>query len=159
MTLMEPTKDTPKRLPAGWQWITLSKVIVEAKAGFASGLRDPEGIVQLRMNNLDTSGNFVWDEVLRVPHPTNEKEQFLIEHGDVLFNNTNSTELVGKSALFEGYSEPIVYSNHFTRLRTAAESLVPDFFPQLVELSVAARNLPLYATDGLDRAPLKQTSY
>jgi type I restriction enzyme S subunit len=46
--------------------------------------------------------------------------------GDVLFNNTNSTELVGKSALFTGYSEPIVYSNHFTRLRTISDALLPD---------------------------------
>ena len=45
----------------------------------------------------------------------------------MLFNNTNSTELVGKSALFSGYSEPIVYSNHFTRLRTIDNRLNPVF--------------------------------
>lgn len=79
------------------------------------------------MNNLDTRGNFVWDDVLRVPHEANDIDQFQILPGDVLFNNTNSTELVGKSALFEAYIEPIVYSNHFTRLRTVSESLLPNF--------------------------------
>lgn len=127
MSRMETTNDTKKRLPDGWRWVRLEEVIGEAQAGFACGLRDPQGIAQLRMNNLDTRGNFVWDDVLRVPHEANDIEQFLIVPGDVLFNNTNSTELVGKSALFEGYVEPIVYSNHFTRLRTVTEALLPDF--------------------------------
>ena len=116
-----------QRLPAGWRWVRLGDVIREAQAGFACGLRDAEGIVQLRMNNHDTRGNFVWDDVLRVPREGNNIEPFLLVPGDVLFNNTNSTELVGKSALFNGYVEPIVYSNHFTRLRTSPDDLLPDF--------------------------------
>jgi type I restriction enzyme S subunit len=114
-------------LPDGWRWVRLGEVIGGVQAGFACGLRDTQGIAQLRMNNLDTRGNFVWDDIIRVPHEANDIEQFLIVPGDVLFNNTNSTELVGKSALFEGYVEPIVYSNHFTRLRTVTETLLPDF--------------------------------
>ena len=35
----------------------------------------------------------------------------------MLLNNTNSRDLVGKSAIFEGYSEPVVFSNHITRLQ------------------------------------------
>jgi type I restriction enzyme S subunit len=124
---MTSIEDTKRNLPDGWRWVRLGEVIQEAQAGFACGLRDPQGIAQLRMNNLDTRGNFFWDDVLRVPHEANDIEQFLIVPGDVLFNNTNSTELVGKSALFEGYVEPIVYSNHFTRLRTVTESLLPGF--------------------------------
>jgi type I restriction enzyme S subunit len=44
-----------------------------------------------------------------------------------LFNNTNSTELVGKTGLFAGYSEPVVFSNHFTRIRTRTDTLSPDY--------------------------------
>lgn len=115
------------QLPPGWRWIVLKGAIREAQAGFACGERDPQGIVQLRMNNLDTRGNFIWDAVLRVPHIVNNIERYHLLPGDVLFNNTNSTELVGKSALFEEYPEPIVYSNHFTRLRTDEQALLPDF--------------------------------
>lgn len=120
------TKDGNKKLPDGWSWVRLKDVIQEAQAGFACGERDAEGIVQLRMNNLDTRGHFVWDDVLRVPKEGNNVEPFLLVPGDVLFNNTNSTELVGKSALFTGYVEPIVYSNHFTRLRTVRDALLPE---------------------------------
>lgn len=126
MGTIEHANDTKRNLPDGWRWVRLGEVIREAQAGFACGERDANGIVQLRMNNLDTRGNFIWDDVLRVPREGNNFEPFLLVPGDVLFNNTNSTELVGKSAWFEGWVEPIVYSNHFTRLRTDTDALLPN---------------------------------
>ncbi len=124
MTMQESARERKRKLPAGWRWVRLGEVIQDVRAGFACGERDDEGIVQLRMNNLDTRGNFIWDDVLRVPREFNNIEPFLLLPGDVLFNNTNSTELAGKSALFAGYTEPIVCSNHFTRLRTTSDSLL-----------------------------------
>ena len=114
-------------LPSGWRMVQLGGLIAEAQAGFACGERDPNGVIQLRMNNVDTHGNFVWDEVLRVPADAATVDRYRLASGDVMFNNTNSTELVGKSALFEGSEETIVYSNHFTRLRTKSGALMPAF--------------------------------
>jgi type I restriction enzyme S subunit len=105
----------------------LGDLLTEARSGFASGERDPDGVVQLRMNNVGRNGEFIWDSFLRVPADSESIESYSLQPGDVLFNNTNSTELVGKSALFTGYSEPVVFSNHFTRLRTAAEKLDPGY--------------------------------
>jgi len=118
-------REKPK-LPDGWRWVRLDSLVVEGQSGFACGERDPEGVIQLRMNNVDTRGNFVWDEFIRVPADEDTIRQYKLEPGDVLFNNTNSVELVGKSALFTGYSEPVVYSNHFTRLRMDRTQLLPD---------------------------------
>jgi type I restriction enzyme, S subunit len=79
------------------------------------------------MNNVNTRGNFVWDEFIRVPADKETVSRYQLKSGDVVFNNTNSIELVGKSALFRGYSESVVYSNHFTRLRVDPERLEPGF--------------------------------
>ncbi len=106
-----------RNLPEGWRWVRLGDVITEAQPGFACGERDPNGLIQLRMNNVDTRGNVVWNEFIRVPFDKNKIEKYELIDGDVLFNNTNSVELVGKSALFLGHMEPVVYSNHFTRIR------------------------------------------
>jgi len=124
-TAMPPGARRP--LPDGWKWVRLRELIREAQAGFACGARDPEGVIQLRMNNVDTRGNLVWNEVLRVPADAGTVQRFQLISGDVMFNNTNSTELVGKSALFCEYDEPVVYSNHFTRLRTKQNVLLPPF--------------------------------
>lgn len=124
--MAEMTADR-RPLPAGWRWTRVGDLIREALPGFASGARDPHGIIQLRMNNVDTNGNVVWDEFLRVPADQETIAKYQLVAGDVVFNNTNSTALVGKSALFGGHSEPVVYSNHFTRLRTLPERLTPDY--------------------------------
>jgi type I restriction enzyme S subunit len=115
------------RLPDGWRRVRLRDVIREAQGGFASGERDASGIIQLRMNNVTTSGRFDWSSYIRVPANSETVQMYQLESGDVLFNNTNSTELVGKSALFEGHDEPVVFSNHFTRLRTDESLLEPSF--------------------------------
>jgi len=102
-------------------------VIEEAQSGFASGERDPVGIIQLRMNNVTSRGQFDWSSSIRVPPCSKNIEAYHLRAGDVLFNNTNSTDLVGKTALFIGHEEPVVFSNHFTRLRTRTSELLPDF--------------------------------
>ena len=114
-------------LPAGWLWVPLMDLVYEAQPGFACGARDPQGTVQLRMHNLDTSGALNWETIVRVPADEAIVERYRLNAGDVLFNNTNSTSLVGKSALFAGYPEPVVYSNHFTRLRTHPHHLEPAY--------------------------------
>ena len=106
-----------KALPEGWRWVKLEDVLEDIQPGFACGERDENGIIQLRMNNVNTSGSIDLDEHIRVPNFFVKGEKYLLKPDDVLFNNTNSVELVGKSALFCGYDEPVVYSNHFTRLR------------------------------------------
>ena len=114
-------------LPPGWRWVRLGEVVREAQVGFAAGERDPNGVVQLRMNNVTNRGDFDWSAFLRVPADSATIAAYRLQRGDVLFNNTNSTDLVGKSALFESYGEPVVYSNHFTRLRTFPEKIEPRF--------------------------------
>jgi type I restriction enzyme S subunit len=49
-----------------------------------------------------------------------------LQSGDVLFNNTNSPELVGKTALFNDDDFP-AFSNHMTRLRVNHDLLVPAY--------------------------------
>ena len=79
------------------------------------------------MNNVTTRGDFDWSSYIRVPATPEQIETYTLQKGDVLFTNTNSVELVGKSVLFEGHKETVVYSNHFTRLRTKPEVLVPAY--------------------------------
>lgn len=100
-----------------WPRVALGDVIASVKPGFASGERSAEGTIQFRMNNVDRTGNISWSTVTRVPADTKKLEAYGLEAGDVLFNQTNSRDLVGKTALFEGHREPVVFSNHFLRLR------------------------------------------
>jgi type I restriction enzyme S subunit len=50
-----------------------------------------------------------------------------------LFNATNSPDLVGKTAFFGGCDEPVVYSNHFIRLRPKTEQLDPKYLARWLQ--------------------------
>lgn len=114
-------------LPPGWRRVRLGDVIRDAQGGFACGERDSKGVIQLRMNNVTNRGQFDWSSFIRVPADSQTVETYRLRPGDVLFNNTNSTDLVGKTALFEAYKEPVVFSNHFTRIRTLSDKLSPAY--------------------------------
>ena len=95
----------------------LGDVVADVRSGFASGEDVPDGVLQFRMNNITTEGAINLSKKRRVPTPQNGLGDLLLQPGDVLFNATNSPELVGKTAYFPGLDEPATFSNHFVRLR------------------------------------------
>ncbi|MFE2024450.1 restriction endonuclease subunit S [Streptomyces hygroscopicus] len=101
----------------------LKDLVREVKPGFACGEVDANGIFQIRMNNVTKSGDIDLSKQRRVPrnHPGVGKNKLL--PGDVLFNATNSPDLVGKTLFWSGIDEEVVYSNHFQRIRTDEEKL------------------------------------
>lgn len=121
-------------LPTGWRLVRLNELVREAQPGFACGERDPKGVVQLRMHNVNTRGELVWDELIRVPCSNELLERYELVDGDIVFNNTNSTELVGKTAVFRKRDEPTVYSNHFTRIRVNPGRLEPRYLANWLNL-------------------------
>ncbi len=108
-------EDSP--LPPGWFWTDLGSMTSEAQPGFKCGKRDRNGFVQLRANNIGLRGVVVRDSVLRIPRSLTSITRYRLQKGDILFNNTNTPKLVGKTALFTGETTDCVYSNHITRLR------------------------------------------
>ena len=101
-------------LPPGWDTALLGHLNVEMQAGFPSGRHNTEGvgIPHLRPMNVDRAGQLNLSEVKYVE----EARDLRASAGDVLFNNTNSPPLVGKTAFFDRQGE-WAFSNHMTRLR------------------------------------------
>lgn len=101
----------------------LASTIHEAKPGFASGDDLDEGVFQIRMNNITRDGALDLTKKRRVRLEGKKSDELLVAVGDVMFNATNSPDLVGKSAYIGSLSEPTTFSNHFIRLRTNPEKL------------------------------------
>lgn len=105
-------------LPNGWAWVTLREMTEKINPGFPSGRHNQEGrgVPHLRPMNISTEGNIDLSKVKFV-----EVEEYEpLQKGDVLFNNTNSPELVGKTA-YIGRDANWTYSNHMTRIRPYSE--------------------------------------
>jgi type I restriction enzyme S subunit len=69
----------------------------------------------LRMGNLG-QGKIAYDDLKFLPHGTVDSK-LLLQPGDLLFNRTNSAELVGKTAVFRGYREDIAFASYLIRVR------------------------------------------
>ena len=123
--------EEPYELPEGWVWCKLEDVINDFQHGFACGARDDKGYVQLRMNNIGLNGKIVSDKILKVPIERINLEKYNLRFGDILFNNTNSVELIGKTALFRDEIENCTYSNHITRIRPDTRLIKSEFLLNL----------------------------
>jgi type I restriction enzyme, S subunit len=108
--------------------------LVDASPGFASGEDLDEGIFQIRMNNVTSEGALDPRKRRRVTLKGKRNGDLLLKPGDVLFNSTNSPELVGKSALFSVIGEPATFSNHFVRLRPVFGKLDGPFLSRWLHL-------------------------
>lgn len=112
-------------LPEDWKATPLGP-LVKIKTGFACAKKNlvpaDQGIAQLRPFNIATHGKIDLSEVYYIPPDYKDgTEAYALEPGHVLFNNTNSVELVGKTALV---TEPMqcVFSNHIYRLTVKAKA-------------------------------------
>ena len=84
-----------------------------------------KGVKILRMNNLQNEG---WDftDIKHIELSSEELERYLIAKGDVLFNRTNSKELVGKCEVFREKGE-WVFASYLIRVRFDELKMLPDF--------------------------------
>lgn len=107
--------------------VPLGDVLVDIKPGFASRDNLETGVFQFRMHNFTRESALDLTKRRRVNATARQLEMQSVRAGDVLFNSTNSPELVGKSALIPDLDEPAVFSNHFMRLRTDPAHLDPGY--------------------------------
>jgi type I restriction enzyme S subunit len=104
---------------------------VNLKSGFGAGKQDQDqeekGIIQIRPTNIGTEGNLKFDKNVFLPLELLETLQDnLLQKGDVLFNNTNSQELVGKTVYFDEDGD-FLFSNHITRIRANENEVSPQY--------------------------------
>ncbi|MGH9890893.1 MAG: restriction endonuclease subunit S [bacterium] len=100
-----------------WRSVALEDIAIDMQPGFAcQPTSDGGGVAQLRTNNVSAEGRIDLSEVKRVPATATQMHRYLLTPGDILFNNTNSPALVGKTAFFDEPGE-YVFSNHMTRIR------------------------------------------
>jgi restriction endonuclease S subunit len=83
------------------------------------------GTPMIRMNNLQDDG---WDfsDLKYIELPPEETKTYRLESGDILFNRTNSKELVGKCEVFREAGE-WVYASYLIRVCVDTTKALPDF--------------------------------
>lgn len=110
-------KVTGYTLPKGWCWTTVENVMERCQYGTsAKTLEVSVGTPVLRMGNIQ-DGRLDLTNLKYLPADHDEFPQLLLQDGDLLFNRTNSAELVGKSAVYSGVPTPCSYASYLVSLR------------------------------------------
>jgi type I restriction enzyme S subunit len=102
--------------------VIVTRTIEEISQEIASGIACAKtqtvsnGVLHLRPFSVTEDGRLVTHDAPRIPHSVVPASKMDFDAGDILFNNTNSIELVGKSALVRTRLNAS-FSNHMTRIR------------------------------------------
>ena len=101
-------------LPGGWSWATIGEISTQVNSGFPCGKHNTEGkgVPHLRPMNISPNGEVDLSFVKYVEASGYDA----LQEGDVLFNNTNSPDWLGKTTWIKKPTE-WAYSNHMTRVR------------------------------------------
>ena len=99
----------------GWETGRISDIIVKTQYGTSTKANETEGeYAVLRMNNITYSGNWDFKSLKYVDLDEKDREKYLVYKGEVLFNRTNSKELVGKTAVYKK-EEPMAYAGYLVK--------------------------------------------
>lgn len=110
-------KQVLNQLPKGWINVQVKDVTKSLSSGFAcnKSFETTDGYVHLRTHNISTSGCLNFDQMIKVSREKIDEKKSKIFKGEILFNNTNSKELVGKTAYVD-QDYDFAFSNHLTRM-------------------------------------------
>ena len=89
---------TPAHNTKGWKIGTIRDLLYEVKYGSSSKAGAEGEYPMLRMNNITYEGTWDLSDLKYVDLPEKDLPKYLARKGDILFNRTNSKELVGKTA-------------------------------------------------------------
>ena len=104
----------------------------------------------IRMNNLTLDGKLDLNDLKYIDIPDDEIDKCVVKKGDVLFNRTNSLELVGKTALFD-QSQNMVIAGYIIRVRLNKQ-ILPEIFVEYMNLKALKNILRSMAKGAVNQA-------
>lgn len=152
----EPQKQTEiGPVPESWEVVPLGELLEIAQYGM-SVKGNPDGDYPiLRMTN-QVDGQIVGRSLQFVEITVGDFEKFRVERGDILFNRTNSLDLVGRTAIFDLEGE-FVFASYLIRLRTDETKLNPFFLNCYFNTDEIQARLKSIATRAVSQSNISAT--
>jgi type I restriction enzyme S subunit len=144
----EELAELPK-LPEGWMWVKIGYFTLGVEYGTSAKSKKNGKIPVLRMGNIQ-NGKFNWDDLVF----TNDKEEinkYLLKKNDVLFNRTNSPELVGKTAIYKGERQAI-FAGYLIRVNQIPTIVNSDYLNYFLNCHYAKKHGFSVKTDGVNQS-------
>ena len=119
-------EEVPFEIPEGWAWCRMGEIVSDMSYGTSQkAYSEPVGVPVLRMGNILSNGAISYSELKYVSPHIKDLPKLYLEDGDILFNRTNSYELVGKSGVHRN-RDAFTYASYLIRLRMF-HALFPEY--------------------------------
>jgi type I restriction enzyme S subunit len=142
-------------VPQGWDVVPLGEVVIETQYGLSKRGEATGQYPILRMNSL-YDGCITTDDLQYVDLDDDEFAKFRLNRGDILFNRTNSYELVGKTSLFD-LSEDYVFASYLIRVVPDSKRLRPEYLSYYFNTEFTQNRLRQLATRGVSQSNISAT--
>lgn len=107
-------EEIPFEIPTNWNWVRLGEICEGFMYGTSAKSLPSGKCPVLRMGNIQ-NGKIDWEKLVYTNNDE-EIEKYLLKQYDLLFNRTNSREMVGKTAIFES-TQKTIYAGYLVKFR------------------------------------------
>ncbi|AZZ98797.1 restriction endonuclease subunit S [Pseudoalteromonas sp. R3] len=119
--------EKPFELPVGWEWSRIGNASLRTDYGLSDkSSENIDGVPVLAMGQIQ-EGKVILDVQKVVPSDVESLPELYLESRDLLYNRTNSAELVGKTGIYEGADSAYTYASYLIRIRTLKDNFLPEF--------------------------------
>ena len=152
----ESGRGLPFGLPEGWSVAPIAHLAEVVEYGSSANTIEADaGVPVLRMGNI-VDGDLDLSTLKYLPDSHEEFPRLLLRRGDLLFNRTNSPELVGKTAVFKGRPEKCSFASYLIRVRLAS-GCMPEFVSAFINSVHGRRWVKAVATQQVGQANVNGT--
>ena len=135
-------------LPNGWIWVNIGNLTDRVEYGSSKKSQNTGLVPVLRMGNIQ-NGVFDWSDLV-YSSDSDEINKYLLKENDVLFNRTNSPELVGKSAIYIGRKKAI-FAGYLIRINQYKE-INAKYLNYYLNSFMAKKYGNMVKTDGVNQS-------
>mgnify|MGYP003969988567 FL=1 len=132
-----------------WKIVELKEICSNFQYGSSKKSLLKGEIPCLRMGNIQ-NGEIVWDNIKYAPLDE-ELDKYLLNKNDVLFNRTNSPDLVGKTAIYRG-GRKAVFAGYLIRVNYQNEKIIGEYLNYLMNSALAKEFCQKVKTDGVSQS-------
>lgn len=122
-----PEDEKPFELPQSWAWARIGESVLSTEYGLSEkSFEVSEGVPVLKMGDIQ-DGKVILGGQKKVAHNVEGLPELYLRAGDLLYNRTNSAELVGKTGIYDGLDGVYTFASYLIRIRCVDTLLSPRY--------------------------------
>jgi type I restriction enzyme S subunit len=149
----------PQTNPQRWPVEEIRRYMTDSQYGTAEKSNEEgRGLPVLRMNNIRYDGRLDLDDLKWCEIADDDIPIFTVRKGDLLFNRTNSRELVGKTGVWNR-DEQYAFAGYLVRFRFDPSHLLPEYVSAVMNSQYGKRMLYNRAKPSVNMSNINATEF